>query len=57
VNPALTFDRDAAVGFRLDVPAGDHVRWAPGESREVELVAFGGGGGVEAGATGVEDDG
>jgi urease subunit gamma/beta len=57
VNPALTFDRDAAVGFRLDVPAGDHLRWGPGESREVELVAFGGGGGVEAGATGVEDDG
>lgn len=51
VNASLTFDRDAAVGFRLDVPAGDHARWAPGEEREVDLVAFGGAGGVEAGAT------
>ena len=52
VNPSLAFDRDAAVGFRLDVPAGDHVRWGPGEERTVDLVAFGGGGGAEAGATG-----
>ena len=51
VNPALSFDREAARGFRLDVPAGDHVRWGPGEEREVSLVAFGGQGGAEAGAT------
>ena len=55
VNPSLAFDRDAAVGFRLDVPAGDHVRWAPGQEREVELVAFGGAGGAEAGETAVDD--
>jgi urease subunit gamma/beta len=41
-NPALEFDRDAARGFRLDLPAGDTVRWAPGESKEVELVAYAG---------------
>ncbi|HSL11895.1 MAG TPA: urease subunit beta [Actinomycetota bacterium] len=51
VNPSLSFDRGAAVGFRLDVPAGDHVRWGPGEERTVDLVAFGGGGGAEAGAS------
>lgn len=42
VNPSLEFDREAARGFRLDLPAGDSLRWAPGEQREVELVAFGG---------------
>jgi len=41
-NPSLEFDRDAARGFRLDLPAGDSLRWAPGEEREVELVAYGG---------------
>jgi urease beta subunit len=41
-NPRLEFDRDAATGFRLDVPAGDNVRWAPGEVREVVLVRYGG---------------
>ena len=39
-NPALVFDRDAARGFRLDLPAGDSIRWAPGERREVTLVAY-----------------
>jgi urease subunit gamma/beta len=43
VNPALEFDRERAQGFRLDLPAGDSIRWAPGESRQVDLVAFGGG--------------
>lgn len=43
-NAKLSFDRDAARGFRLDLPAGDSTRWAPGETREVDLVAFGGGG-------------
>jgi len=40
-NPNLRFDRDAAEGFRLDLPAGDSIRWAPGETREVSLVAYG----------------
>ena len=40
-NPSLDFDRVAAEGFRLDLPAGDSVRWAPGETREVSLVAYG----------------
>ena len=41
-NPALAFDRDGARGFRLDVPAGTSVRFEPGVSREVELVALAG---------------
>jgi urease subunit gamma/beta len=41
-NPSLDFDREAARGFRLDLPAGDSLRWAPGESKEVTLVALGG---------------
>ena len=40
-NPNLSFDRDAAEGFRLDLPAGDSIRWAPGESKEVSLVEYG----------------
>lgn len=42
VNAALQFDRDAAVGFRLDVYAGTSVRFEPGASKDVTLVAFGG---------------
>jgi len=42
-NAKLTFDRDAAHGFRLDLPAGDSLRWAPGETKDVELVAYAGG--------------
>ena len=42
VNRRLEFDRAAARGFRLDVPAGDSVRFGPGESREVVLVRYGG---------------
>jgi urease subunit gamma/beta len=42
VNPRLSFDRTAAAGFRLDLPAGDSLRWAPGETREVDLVHLGG---------------
>jgi urease subunit gamma/beta len=45
-NARLAFDRGAARGYRLDVPAGASVRWAPGETRDVELVAFGGEGGA-----------
>lgn len=39
-NPALHFDRDAARGFRLNIPAGTAVRFEPGQTREVELVAL-----------------
>ncbi len=42
VNDALEFDRDAARGFRLNVPAGTAVRFEPGYSRDVELVAYAG---------------
>ncbi|GAB3676749.1 urease subunit beta [Actinocorallia lasiicapitis] len=41
-NPALEFDRAAARGYRLNVPAGTAVRFEPGITREVELVALGG---------------
>jgi urease beta subunit len=41
-NPALEFDRVAARGFRLDVPAGTAVRFEPGIVAEVALVALGG---------------
>lgn len=46
VNSALRFDRDAAVGFRLGVPAGTAVRFEPGASREVTLVRLAGSGKV-----------
>lgn len=42
VNQRLVFDRAAAEGFRLDLPAGATERWAPGETRTVRLVRFGG---------------
>ncbi len=42
VNRALRFDRVAAYGFRLDIPAGTSVRFEPGEERTVQLVALGG---------------
>jgi urease subunit beta len=41
-NPALAFDRDAAWGLRLDIPAGTAVRFEPGLAREVALVPLGG---------------
>ena len=41
-NPALQFDRDKARGFRLDIPAGTAIRFEPGQSREVQLVAVSG---------------
>jgi urease subunit beta len=40
VNTALKFDREAALGFRLDIPAGTAVRFEPGDTREINLVAF-----------------
>jgi urease beta subunit len=42
VNRYLVFDREAAYGMRLNVPAGTAVRFEPGDTREVELVALGG---------------
>lgn len=41
-NSALDFDRDAAKGLRLDIAAGTAVRFEPGQTREVNLVPFGG---------------
>ena len=41
-NAALRFDRDRARGFRLDIPAGTAIRFEPGQSREVRLVAYAG---------------
>ena len=41
-NPALSFDRAATRGFRLDIPAGTAVRFEPGQTRSVSLVAYGG---------------
>ena len=42
VNTALHFDRAAARGFRLNIAAGTAVRFEPGDTREVELVALAG---------------
>ena len=41
-NAALGFDRKAALGYRLDIPAGTAVRFEPGQSREVSLIPYGG---------------
>ena len=41
-NAALSFDREAARGFRLDIAAGTAVRFEPGQGRTVTLVALGG---------------
>ena len=41
-NPGLEFDRAAAYGMRLDIPAGTAVRFEPGLEREVDLVEIGG---------------
>jgi urease subunit beta len=41
-NPALQFDRDAAYGMRLHIAAGTAVRFEPGQSRTIELVALAG---------------
>jgi urease subunit beta len=42
VNSALMFDRDAAFGMRLGIPAGTSLRFEPGLSRTVDLVPLGG---------------
>jgi urease subunit beta len=41
-NTALFFDRETTRGYRLDIPAGSAVRFEPGQSRNVTLVAIGG---------------
>lgn len=41
-NPALRFDRDAARGMRLSIPAGTAIRFEPGQSREVRLIPYAG---------------
>jgi len=41
-NAALSFDRKAALGYRLDIPAGTAVRFEPGQSREVSLIPYSG---------------
>lgn len=42
VNSELEFDRAAAMGYRLNIPAGTAVRFEPGDVRQVPLVAYGG---------------
>lgn len=42
VNAALSFDRDAARGMRLDIPAGTAIRFEPGDQRQVTLVPLAG---------------
>jgi urease subunit beta len=41
-NSALSFDREQARGFRLDIPAGTAIRFEPGQKRTVQLVALAG---------------
>ena len=41
-NPALSFEREKARGFRLDIAAGTAVRFEPGQTREIRLVALAG---------------
>jgi len=41
-NSALDFEREKTRGFRLNIPAGTAVRFEPGQTREVELVAYAG---------------
>jgi urease subunit beta len=45
-NRALSFDREKTRGYRLNVAAGTAIRFEPGQSREVELVRYGGEGRV-----------
>lgn len=46
VNPRLAFDREEALGYRLDIPSGSSARWAAGETRDVDLVRYAGAGGA-----------
>ena len=54
VNRRLVFDRARAWGMHLDLPAGDALRWRPGEARTVRLVAYGGRG-IVAGFNGLTE--
>ena len=49
VNPRLEFDREAARGFHLDLPAGAYAGWEPGETKTVRLVRYAGGGRTDDG--------
>jgi urease subunit beta len=42
VNPALSFDRPATRGMRLDIPSGTAVRFEPGQTRNVNLIPYAG---------------
>lgn len=42
VNKQLSFDREAAYGFHLDIPSGTAIRFEPGEEKEVQLTEMGG---------------
>lgn len=42
VNPALEFNREQALGMRLDIPAGTAVRFEPGDEKEISLVPLAG---------------
>ena len=42
VNTLLNFERQAALGFRLNIPAGTAIRFEPGDTRDVEIVALAG---------------
>ncbi|MXV44964.1 urease subunit gamma [Saccharibacter sp. 17.LH.SD] len=60
VNPALSFDRDVALGYRLDIPSGGAVRFEPGQERDVTLVPYQGAGqiiGFHEGVIFSEDEG
>ena len=46
VNRRLRFDRAQAWGRHLDIPAGDAIRWLPGEAKRIRLVAFAGRGSI-----------
>jgi urease subunit gamma/beta len=51
VNARLAFDRAAATGFRLDLPAGSSERWSPGETRTVRLVRYAGDRHIDGGSS------
>lgn len=42
VNKFLSFDRELAFGYKLDIPSGTVVRWEPGDTKTVRIVPFGG---------------
>lgn len=42
VNRCLSFDREKAYGYHLDIPSGTSVRFEPGEEKDVQLTLFGG---------------